>query len=192
MSSTRKPVHDDHWMRWGAMVLRRRREGLGLSREDVAVQTGLSPATLRNLERGKVRRPALTTLRVLCGALLLPMPGEDGLYLSLEGVAADSLRRVLAGALYEFARRRRDATRFASLIHLPSNRSEARIVAATVAAERDLASDLLALLSPDRERSAVDESAPAPIPKPPRRKRRTAVSSSAPHRFPRHVARPHG
>jgi len=192
MSPTRKPVHDDHWMRWGAMVLRRRREALGLSREDVAQQTGLSIATLRNLERGKVRSPALTTLRVLRDALLLPMPGEDGLYLSLDGVAADSLCRVVAAALYEFARRRCDAARFASLIHLPSNRSETRSAAATVAAERDLASDLLGLLSPDRERSALDEFAPTPIPKPPRKKRRTAVPSRAPRRWPRHIARPHG
>ena len=194
MSSTRKPVHDDHWMRWGAMVLRRRREALGLSREDVAQQTGLSNATLRNLERSKVRTPALTTLRVLCDALSIPIPGEDGLYLSLNGVSADSLRRVVAAALYEFARRRRDAARFASLIHLPSSRSETRSAAATIAAERDLASDLRGLLSPDRERSALDESAPTPtpIPNPPRRKRRTAVPSLAPHRLPRHVARPHG
>ena len=192
MSSTRKPVHDDHWMRWGAMVLRRRREALGLSREDVAQQTGLSNATLRNLERGKVRRSALTTLRALCDALLLPMPGEDGLYLSLDGIAADSLRRVVAAALYEFARRRCDAARIASLIHQPSNRREFRIAANTVAAERDMASVLLGLLSPDRKRSALDESAPTTIPKPPRRKRRTAVPSLASHRLPRHVARPHG
>ena len=186
------PVRDDHWMRWGSMVLRRRREAVGLSREGVAQQTGLAPATIRNLERGRVRRPESKTLRALCSALDLPLPGEDGLYLSLDGVAADRLRRVVAAALYEFARRRRDAARFASLIHLPSHRSELRIAADTVAAERDLASDLLGLLSPDRERSALDEVAPAPIPKPPRRKRRTAVSSSAPHRFPRPLARPHG
>ena len=188
----RKPVHDDHWMRWGSMVLRRRREALGHSREAVAQQTSLAPATIRNLERGRVRRPESKTLRALCSALDLPLPGEDGLYLSLDGVAADRLRRVVAAALYEFARRRRDAAHFASLIHLPSHRSELRIAADTVAAERDLASELLGLLSPDRERSALDEVAPAPIPKPSRRKRRTAVSSSAPHRFPRHVARPHG
>ena len=188
----RKPVHDDHWMRWGSMVLRRRREALGQSREDVAQQTSLAPATIRNLERGRVRRPESKTLRALCSALDLPLPGEDGLYLSLDGVAADSLRRVVAAALYEFARRRRDATRFAALIHLPSNHNELRIAADTVAAERDLASELLGLLSPERERSALDEVAPAPIPSPPRRKKRTAVSSLAPHRFPRHVARPHG
>lgn len=192
MSPTRKPVHDDHWMRWGSMVLRRRREALGLSREDVAQQTGLSNATIRNLERGKVRRPALTTLRVLCDVLSIPIPGEDGLYLSLDGIAADSLCRVVAAALYEFARRRRDAARFASLIQLPISRSETRSAAVAVAAERDLASDLRGLLSPDRERSALDNIAPTPIPNPPRRKRRTAVPSLAPRRGPRHIARPHG
>ncbi|MBL9008584.1 MAG: hypothetical protein JNJ46_30260 [Myxococcales bacterium] len=130
-------------------------------------------------------------LRGLCNALDLPLPGEDGLYLSLDGVAADSLRRVVAAALYEFARRRRDADRFAAWIHLPRDRTQHRIAAATVAAERDLASELLDLLSPERERCALDDVAPAPIPSPPRRKKRTAVSSLAPHRFPRPLARPH-
>ena len=116
MSSTRKPVHDDHWIRWSSMVLRRRREALGLSREDVALQTGLSTATIRNLERGKVRRPALTTLRVLCGALSLPLPGEDGLYLSIEDVAADRLRKVTRDALDEYALRRRDPKRFVAVV----------------------------------------------------------------------------
>ena len=109
-------MHDDHWMRWGSMVLRRRREALGLSREALAQQTSLSPATIRNLERGKVRRPESTTLRLLCGALLLPMPGEDGLYLSLEDVVADRLRKVTHDALDEFALRRRDPKRFVAAV----------------------------------------------------------------------------
>ena len=192
MRPMRNTVRDDHWMRWGSMVLRRWREAQGLSRERLAQLTDLSPATIRNLEHGQVRRPASKTLRGLCNALDLPLPGEEGLYLSLDGVAADSLRRVVAAALYEFARRRRDAARYASLIHLPSNRSELRTATATVAAERDLANDLLGLLCPERERTAFDKVAAPPIPKPPPRNRRTAVSSLARNRFPRHVARPHG
>lgn len=116
MRRMRKPMHDDHWMRWGSMVLRRRREVLGHSRQDVARQTGLSAATIHNLERGKVRRPTSTTLRVLCGALLLPMPGEDGLYLSLKDVVADRLRKVTRDALDEYALRRRDPKRFVAAV----------------------------------------------------------------------------
>ena len=56
---------NDHGQRWGDAVLRRRREALGLSREALVQQTSLSPATIRNLERGKVRRPESTTLRLL-------------------------------------------------------------------------------------------------------------------------------
>ena len=132
-------MHDDHWMRWGSMVLRRRREVLGHSRQDVAQQTGLSAATIRNLERGKVRRPESTTLRVLCGALLLPMPGEDGLYRSIEDVVADRLRRVTRDALDEYALRRRDPKRFVAAV-VP-NQTTPHVVR-----DRDLALRLCELL----------------------------------------------
>ena len=132
-------MHDDHWMRWGSMVLRRRREVLGHSRQDVAQQTGLSAATIRNLERGKVRRPESTTLRVLCGALLLPMPGEDGLYRSIEDVVADRLRRVTRDALDEDALRRRDPKRFVAAV-VP-NQTTPHVVR-----DRDLALRLCELL----------------------------------------------
>jgi transcriptional regulator with XRE-family HTH domain len=135
----RKPMHDDHWMRWGSMVRRRRREVLGHSRQDVAQQTGLSAATIRNLERGKVRRPASTTLRVLCGALLLPMPGEDGLYLSIDDVVADRLRKVTRDALDEYALRRRDPKRFVAVV-VPNQTTQ------HVIRDRDLALRLRDLL----------------------------------------------
>ena len=158
MSSTRKPVHDDHWIRWGSMVLRRRREALGLSREDVALQTGLSTATIRNLERGKVRRPALTTLRVLCGALSLPLPGEDGLYLSIEDVAADRLRKVTRDALDEYALRRRDPKRFVAAAH-PSQPPQ------HVIRDRDLALRLCDLLRGVEHFSSEEAAWPSAAPR---------------------------
>ncbi len=107
---------NDHGQRWGDAVLRRRREALGLSREALAQQTSLSPATIRNLERGKVRRPESTTLRLLCGALSLPMPGDEGLYLSIDDVPADRLWQVTRAALDEYALRRRDPKRFVAAV----------------------------------------------------------------------------
>ena len=151
MRRMRKPMHDDHWMRWGSMVLRRRREVLGHSRQDVAQQTGLSAATIRNLERGKVRRPESTTLRVLCGALLLPMPGEDGLYRSIEDVVADRLRKVTRDALDEYALRRRDPKRFIAAV--APNQTPQQVIR-----DRDLALRLCDLLR-DSEDFSRDEAA---------------------------------
>ena len=132
-------MHDDHWMRWGSMVLRRRREALGHSRQDVAQQTGLSAATIRNLERGRVARPEPMTLRLLCGALSLPMPGEDGLYLSIEDVVADRLRKVTRDALDEYALRRRDPKRFIAAV--APNQTPQQVIR-----DRDLALRLCDLL----------------------------------------------
>ena len=132
-------MHDDHWMRWGSMVLRRRREALGHSRQDVAQQTGLSAATIRNLERGRVARPEPMTLRLLCGALSLPMPGEDGLYLSIDDVVADRLRKVTRDALDEYALRRRDPKRFIAAV--APNQTPQQVIR-----DRDLALRLCDLL----------------------------------------------
>jgi transcriptional regulator with XRE-family HTH domain len=153
---------NDHGQRWGDAVLRRRREALGLTREALARATRVAASTIRNLERGRVARPEPMTLRLLCGALSLPMPGDEGLYLSLDGVPADDLRRVVAAALHELARRRRDAERFARMIHLPSDATRLRLATASVAAERDLACDLVGLLCPDRDRTELSASPQRP------------------------------
>lgn len=138
------------------------------------------------LELGRTRRPTLRMLRALCNALDLPLPGEEGLYLSLDEVTADQLRRLVADALYEFARRRRDAARFAALIHLPSDRAQHRLATATVEAERDLACEVLGLLCPDRDLTAL-----APRPKRPPRNRRTTVPPPLPRRIPPPIGGPH-
>lgn len=163
------------------------RERLGLTREKLARRATVSVNSIARLELGRTRRPNLRILRSLCNALDLPLPGDEGLYLSLDGVAADKLRRLVAAALYEFARRRHDAARFASLIHLPRDATQLRLATATVAAERALAIDLLGLLCPEPDLSAL-----APTPNHPPRPRRTAMPPRPPHRIPRHVERPHG
>jgi transcriptional regulator with XRE-family HTH domain len=182
---TATPSND--WANWGRLIVRPTRERLGLSRAQLARKSGVSAYRILRLERGKTRRPKLLTLRALCNALDLPLPGEEGIYLSLDGVPADELRRMLAEALYEFARRRRDAKRFALMIHLPSNATQLRIAAAAVAAERDLAIDVLGLLCPELDLTAL-----ASPPEPPTRRRRMPVPPLPLHRRPRHPARPHG
>jgi transcriptional regulator with XRE-family HTH domain len=107
---------NDHGQRWGDAVLRRRREALGLTREALARATRVAASTIRNLERGRVARPEPMTLRLLCGALSLPMPGDEGLYLSLDGVPADRLSQVARAALDEYALRRRDPRRFVAAV----------------------------------------------------------------------------
>jgi transcriptional regulator with XRE-family HTH domain len=180
---TATPSND--WANWGRLIVRPTRERLGLSRAQLARKSGVSAYRILRLERGRTRRPKLLTLRALCNALDLPLPGEEGIYLSLDGVPADELRRLLAEALYEFARRRRDAARFAALIHLPSNASDRRIATATVEAARDLACEVLGLLCPDRDLTAL-----APSPERPPRKRRTTMPPL--RRLPSHLVRPHG
>lgn len=175
------------WPQWGRLIAKPTRERLGWSRRRLARKAGVSVDCLRHLELGRTRRPTLRFLRPLCNALDLTLPGEEGLYLSLDGVPADALRRLVAAALHEFARRRRDARRFASMIHLPSDATQLRIATAAVASERELASDLVGLLCPDRDLSAFT----AP-PKPPTRPRRPPVPPLPLHRRPRHPARPHG
>lgn len=175
------------WVHWGRLIAKPTRERLGLSRRQLARQAGVSVDCIRHLELGRTRRPTLRFLRPLCSALDLPLPGDEGLYLSLDGVAADAMRRLTAAAMYEFARRRRDAERFAALIHLPSDAAALRIATAAVAAERDLACDLLGLLCPDRDLTAL-----ARPPEPPNRERRPSVPALPLHRRPRHPTRPHG
>lgn len=175
------------WAHWGRLIAGPTRERLGLSRRQLARKAGVSVDCIRNLELGRTRRPTLQFLRPLCNALDLPLPGGEGLYLSLDEVPADGIRRLVAAALYEFARRRRDAARFALMIHLPSDATQLRIAAAAVAAERDLAIDLLGLLCPDRDLTAL-----ASPPAPPTRPRRMPVPPLPLHRRPRHPARPHG
>lgn len=111
-----KPQANDHGQRWGDAVLRRRREALGLTREALSQVTRVAASTIRNLERGRVARPEPMTLRLLCGALSLPMPGDEGLYLSLDGVPADRLAQVARAAIDEYALRRRDPRRFVAAV----------------------------------------------------------------------------
>ncbi len=174
------------WAHWGRLIVRPTRERLGLSRAQLARKSGVSAYRILRLERGRTRRPKLLTLRALCNALDLPLPGEEGIYLSIDGVPADQLRRLLAEALYEFARRRRDAARFAALIHLPCNASELRLAAAAVETERDLATEVLGLLCPDRDLAAL-----APSTERPPRRRRIALSPPPPRRLPPYPRRPH-
>ena len=175
------------WAYWGRLIARPTRERLGLSRRQLARKAGVSADSILRLELGQTRCPSLRLLRPLCNALDLPLPGDEGLYMSLDGVSADALRRVAATALYEFARRRRDAERFAALIHLPSDAAALRIATTSVATERDLACDLVGLLCPDRDRTEL--SAP---PQRPTRPTRTFVPAPPQHRIPRHPVRPHG
>lgn len=175
------------WAHWGRLIAGPTRERLGLSRRQLARKAGVSVDCIRHLELGRTHRPTLRFLRPLCNALDLPLPGGEGLYLSLDEVSADALRRLTATAMYEFARRRRDAKRFALMIHLPSNATQLRIAAAAVAAERDLAIDVLGLLCPELDLTAL-----ASPPEPPTRRRRMPVPPLPLHRRPRHPARPHG
>ena len=175
------------WAYWGRLIARPTRERLGLSRRQLARKAGVSADSILHLELGRTRHPTLRLLRPLCNALDLPLPGEEGLYMSLDGVSADALRRVVAAALHEFARRRRDAERFARMIYLPSDATRLGLATSIVAAERDLACDLVGLLCPDRDRTEL--SAP---PQRPTRPRRTFVPAPPRHRIPRHPVRPHG
>lgn len=174
------------WAQWARLIARPTRERLGLTRRQLARKAGVSVDSIAQLELGRTRRPTLSFLRPLCNALDLPLPGGEGLYLSLDGVSADAMRRLVAAALYEFARRRRDAARFAALIHLPNNTSELRLATATVEAERDLACEVLGLLCPDRDLTTL-----APLPTRPPRKRRTTVPPPPPRRIPPRIVRPH-
>lgn len=175
------------WTHWGRLIARPTRERLGLSRRQLAHKAGVSVDGIVHLERGRTRHPTLRLLRPLCNALDLPLPGDEGLYLTLDGVSGDSLRRLVAAALYEFARRRRDAAHFALMIHLPSDRAALRIASATVAAERDLATDVLGLLCPD-----LDSRPLVPLPERLPRRRRTSMQPLPRHRSPHNPARPHG
>jgi transcriptional regulator with XRE-family HTH domain len=180
-----RPSRD--WRRWGRLVVRPTRERLGLTREQLARTATITVNSIARLELGRTRRPNLRVLRSLCNALDLPLPGDEGLYLSLDGVTAEKLRRLVAAALYEFARRRRDAARFATLIHLPSDATQLRLATETVTAERDLAIDVWGALCPELDETVLTRP-PQQSPRP----RRTAMQPRPPHRIPRHVERTHG
>ena len=175
-----------NWAHWGRLIARPTRERLGLSRRQLAYKAGLSVHSILRLELGQTCRPTLRTLRALCNALDLPLPGEEGLYLSIDEVTADTLRHLVAAALYEFARRRRDAERFAALIHLPCNASELRLATAAVETERDLACEVLGLLCPDRDLTAL-----APTLERTTRRMRTTLPPPPPRRIPPRFVRPH-
>ena len=147
---------DQHAVLWGSMVLRRRREALGVSRGALAEQVGIGSAAIRNLERGRTRKPDPRMLRRLCDALALPLPGEEGLYLCLDGVAARGLRRVVATALTEFAVRRRDARRFIAQVLPRASLRQRRAAITAAVADRDVAHRLLALLRPVDEVDAAE------------------------------------
>lgn len=176
-----------NWPHWGRLIARPTRERLGLSRRQLAYKAGLSVHSIERLELGQTYRPTLRMLRPLCNALDIPLPGGEGIYLSLDGVPADALRRLTAAALYEFARRRRDAERFALMIYLPSDAAALRLATAAVTAERDQAIDLLGLLRPDLDLTAL-----AAVPEPPTRPRRPPVPPLPLHRIRRPPVRPHG
>lgn len=140
---------DEHPVLWGALVLRRRRESLGLPRDRLAAWAGVNSATIRNLECGRIRKPDRLTLRRLCNVLKLPMPGEEGLYLCLDGIAAEHLRCVVIEALAEYARRRRDPRLFGALVFPNATGHFRRATLTRTRRDHDLANQLLALLRPD-------------------------------------------
>ena len=84
------------WAHWAQLIAQPTRERLGLSRRQLARKAGVSADCIRHLELGRTRRPTLRFLRPLCNALDLPLPGDEGLYLSHDGVSADAMRRLVA------------------------------------------------------------------------------------------------
>ena len=124
------------------------------------------------------------TLRRLCNALSLPMPGDEGLYLCLDGIAAEHLRCVVIEALAEHARRRRDSSLFGALVFPNPTGRFRRATLRSARRDHDLAKQLLALLQPDgnslvaevfvappvaRRRSRLPaRRLPCPLPRPPR------------------------
>lgn len=178
--------HRGHWAQWGALIVRPTRERLGLSRRELACKAEISVSRIIRLEGGRIQwRPQARFLHALCNALNLPVPGDGGLYLSLDGHCADALGTLVGTALYEFARRRRDAGRFALMIHLPRDARALRCATAAVLAERDCAIDLLGLLCPD-----LDTTELAAPPAQTSRQRQTAVRSRP--LISRHPTRTHG
>ena len=162
-------LHQAHWAQWGALMVRPNRERLGLSRAQLAYKARISVSSIIRVECGRIQsRPRF--LHALCNALNLPVPGDCGLYLSLDEHGADTLGAMVGRALYEFARRRRDAARFALMIHLPKDAWALRRATAAVVAERDRAIDLVGMLCPD-----LDTTELAAPPAQQSRQQRTAV-----------------
>lgn len=154
-----------HWSQWGALVLRLARERAGLTREQFAAQTGLATATIRNVECGHIQTPDPRTLRLLCAALSLPVPGEEGLYLSLDEVPADRIRHLTGDALREYALRRQDPRRFVSRCAPQQNAQQVRH-------DRALALRLHRLLPPHELLPSTPAAVPAPQRRNPKRIRR--------------------
>lgn len=134
------------WSLWGRLVVQPQRVYLKLSRWKLARKAGVSGHAIARLELGRTRRPTLRFLRALCNALDMSLPGDEGLYLSLDGVSAYPLRRVVYAALSEFAHSRRDPERYVRLLRMSATRGQIREFAVGVAADRDVASELMALL----------------------------------------------
>ena len=72
-----------------AGLVRAHRGRLGLTQEELAERAGLSERTLRNLERGRIRRPYPDTVRRLADALQLTGAHRDQLEAAARGVAPD-------------------------------------------------------------------------------------------------------
>jgi transcriptional regulator with XRE-family HTH domain len=70
-------------------LVRAHRGRLGLTQEELAERAGLSERTLRNLERGRIRRPYPDTVRRLAGALQLTGAHRDQLEAAARGVAPE-------------------------------------------------------------------------------------------------------
>jgi tetratricopeptide (TPR) repeat protein len=70
-------------------LVRGHRGRLGLTQEELAERAGLSERTLRNLERGRIRRPYPDTVRRLADALQLTGAHRDQLEAAARGVAPD-------------------------------------------------------------------------------------------------------
>jgi len=173
---------DEHPVLWGALVLRRRRESLGLARDRLAAWSGVNSATIRNLECGRIRKPDRLTLRRLCNALKLPMPGEKGLYLCLDGIAAENLRCVVIEALAEYARRRRDPWLFSVLVFPNATSRFRRATLRRTQHDRDLANQLLELLQPDGNSLVAEVFVAPPVSR--RRSRVPAPYSRRPLPYP--------
>jgi transcriptional regulator with XRE-family HTH domain len=104
------------WRDWGRDTMRSRREFLGLTREQLAQQSGVSDATIRNLESGRHKPHNYIVLR-LCAALDLPVPWGAVLMIPLDGLTRKSAADVLTRALAGFRAEREDLSGFVSRHH---------------------------------------------------------------------------
>ncbi|NUS62500.1 MAG: helix-turn-helix transcriptional regulator, partial [Saccharothrix sp.] len=63
----------------GGAVLRALRIGAGLTIDELAARSGVSPRTIGGIERGRVRRPHQGTIGALAGGLGLDPGGRERL-----------------------------------------------------------------------------------------------------------------